>query len=280
MNQTTITSAPSDAEQEPLQHRSHRFIDESGDPVFYGRDGVNLIDSGGASKVFMLGMVHIKQPLAKARDDITSFTQQVVADPFFNEVPSIKKRLQRSNTLSLHAKDDPPELRYEFFKLLRDEIDFSLEVVVGRKQETRFVNEHHLQPDEFYADLLSHLLKDKAKERRLVLNIADRGSSTRMHNLDRALLKAQQRYWERRPNSEYKADVVFNVLQYNDEPLLTVADYSLWAVQRIFVRGETRFYNMIANKVSVVVDLYDTNSRGKSNYYTRKRPLTKDNWLT
>ncbi len=180
----------------------------------------------------------------------------------------------------LHAKDDPPELRYKFFDLLRSQIDFSLQVVVGRKQATRFVNKHHSQEKEFYADLLSHLLKDKANYSKLVLDIADLGSATRIQNLESSLLKAQSRYLKRRPDGEYKAKVVFNVQPYNQEPLLAVVDYSLWAVQRVFERGETRFYNTIVNKIPLVIDLYDTaNFKDWANYYTSKHPLTKDNLL-
>jgi hypothetical protein len=262
-----------------MQHRSHRFIDEAGDPIFFGRGGVNRLGSEGVSKAFMLGMVRIKQPLPEVRARITSFIQQVAADPFFNRIPSIRERLERGS-MFLHASYDPSELRNRFFELLRDEIDFSLQAVVGRKQATRFINKHHSKQTEFYADLLSHLLKDKANHHQLVLNIADQGNTTRMRNLRDALSKAHLLYRESQPNGAYKASIVFNVQPYDREPLLAVVDYSLWAVQRIFERGETRFYDMIVDKVSLVVDLYDTaNAENKANYYTPKHPLTRDNML-
>jgi len=47
MNQRIITSAPGDAEQEPMQHRFHRFIDEAGDITFFGRGGVNRLGGEG-----------------------------------------------------------------------------------------------------------------------------------------------------------------------------------------------------------------------------------------
>jgi hypothetical protein len=46
-------------------------------------------------------------------------------------------------------------------------------MVVGRKIPALFARKHHGRDSEFYADLLSHLLKNKLKlGQRLVINIA------------------------------------------------------------------------------------------------------------
>ena len=34
--------------------------------------------------------------------------------------------------------------------------------------------------------------------------------------------------------------------------------YMNWAVYRVFVRGEMRYYRFIQDKVSLLIDLYDT----------------------
>lgn len=263
----------------PTTHTYHRFIDEAGDMTFFGKGKVNLLGTDGVSKTFMLGMVHIKQPLTAIRKLIEDFTQDISNDPFFNEIPSIKKRLAKDG-MFLHAKDDPPELRYKFFELLRNEIDFSLQVIVGRKMTRRFVAKHNSQEKEFYADLLSHLLKDKANYDKLVLNIADRGSATRIQNLESALVKAHERHLKKKPSGKYSADIVFNVQPYSQEPLLAVVDYGLWAVQRVFEKGETRFYDSIQDKIPLIIDLYDTDKyQNWQNYYSSKHPLTKDNHI-
>jgi hypothetical protein len=62
----------------------------------------------------MLGMVHLKQSLPEIRALISEFVADISNDPYFNEIPSIKKRLNKDG-MFLHAKDDPPELRYKFF---------------------------------------------------------------------------------------------------------------------------------------------------------------------
>jgi|GEM_PF-2632198 len=55
-------------------------------------------------------------------------------------------------------------------------------------------------------------------------------------------------------------------------------------LQSVFKRGETRYYDFISERVSLVIDLYDFDNfklpDGKAgNYYTRKRKLTKANFL-
>ena len=50
------------------------------------------------------------------------------------------------------------------------------------------------------------------------------------------------------------------------EPCLSVIDYLNWAVYRAFTRGEMRYYRQIEAKVSLLVDLYDTD-RYPKNWY-------------
>ena len=135
---------------------------------------------------------------------------------------------------------------------------------------------HHHQEAEFYADVLSHLLKNKLKlERKVVLNIAERGASTRNANLQLALLKAVARFEKTRSVDHISSLVVFNVQNHRTEPLLNIADYLCWSVQRIFERGETRYYDFMGDKIRLVVDLYDSAKyEGSLNYYRGKRRLT------
>jgi len=63
--------------------------------------------------------------------------------------------------------------------------------------------------------------------------------------------------------------------------LFAVADYCCWAVQRVFEKGETRFYDYMQDKISLVVDLYDSEKyKSNLNYYTKKNPLTTKNKIS
>lgn len=255
----------------------HRFIDEAGDMTFFKKGKIPAVPGeNGISKVFILGMAHIKNPLNETRQIIQDFCKAIEEDLYFNEIPSVKKRIQNGG-FYLHAKDDPPELRYKFINDVLEKLSFSVQMVAGRKSVTRFVNKHHSQEREFYADLLSHLLKDKGNYEKLVINIAERGSSTGNNNLEEALAQAHERHKKRR-DSDYSAEIKFNVQRYSSEPLLAVVDYVLWTVQRIFERGETRFYDVLKSKIPTIIDLYDTAKyKGYQNYYGPRNPLTKDN---
>lgn len=130
----------------------------------------------------------------------------------------MQKRQERGGFF-FHAKDDYPDVRKVFFDFLR-ELPFSLEVFVGRKISRLFIAKHNANEDEFYADLLSHLLKNKMNKERLVLNVAARGNSTRMAVLESAARKAEQRFLAKNHGSETRCKIVFNVQTPLSEPLL------------------------------------------------------------
>jgi hypothetical protein len=258
----------------------HRFIDEAGDTTFYLKGKANGIGTIGVSSVFILGMVKIYEPLDVVRDKITLLQNNIANDPFYN-VPSVLRKKERSGYY-LHATDDLPEIRKLFFDLINT-IDCSLEAVVGRKSIELFETKHKGKEEYFYADLLSHLLKNKLqKHEKLVLNIAERGKSTKHNNLNLALLKAKQRFNNTSDSEKaIKTNVLFEVSKPTIEPLLNLADYLCWAVQRVFEKGETRYYNLIQSKISLVVDLYDTEKyKSWGNYYDKKNPLTAENKIS
>jgi len=59
---------------------------------------------------------------------------------------------------------------------------------------------------------------------------------------------------------------------------LQVADYCLWALQRLFTKGEARFLSLIWPKVGLIVDADDVAEKPYGTYHTRKRPpLTAEN---
>jgi len=222
--------------------------------------------------------VRIDRPLQEVRSEIVALQKEVEADPLLNTIPSVVKRARRGGFF-FHASKDMPEVRSVFLRYLH-QLPCEAEIVIARKIPALFALKHHGQDEEFYADVLSHLIKRRLKRpQRLVLNIAERGSSTRARVLDAALAKAIGRAGKRWAADDLKGEVVFNIQTPTREPLLNVADYLGWAVQRVFERGETRFYDYLLEKIRLVVDLYDSeNYEGSRNYYDHHRsPLTAKN---
>ncbi|MBA3649406.1 MAG: DUF3800 domain-containing protein [Chitinophagales bacterium] len=270
---------------------NHRFLDEAGDTAFYGKGKKTIIGSEGVSGCFILGMVKFKEPLEPVRKKIVQLQNQVANDPYY-QVPSILKRKQGAGYY-FHATDDLPEVRKTFFDFIKS-TKCSFEAVVGRKTIERYETLHKGKEEYFYADLLSHLLKNKMEgEVKLILNIAERGRSTKNNNLLLAMEKAKERVAENinKKNAEITAskvtrhdiitNVAFNVVYPTQEPLLNVADYFCWAVQRVFEKGETRFYDYLKEQVSLIVDLYDTtNYKDWRNYYNSKNSLSAKNKIS
>jgi hypothetical protein len=240
--------------------------------------------------------VKFKQPLPEIRKSVIELQNKVADDPFFNVISVRKKK--ESTGYYFHATDDLPEIRKLVFDFIKT-IDCSFEAVVGRKSLERYETKHKGKEQYFYADLLSHLLKNKLnKKERLVLHVAERGKSTKNHNLELALEKAKQRlaastnykkikntddWWnlEFISRKDVDANVVFNVTQPLQEPLLNIADYFCWAVQNVFEKGEVRFYNYLQEKISMVIDLYDSEKYTDwKNYYGPKNPLTTENKIS
>lgn len=286
------------AKTEKINSALHRFLDEAGDTTFYGKGKKAIIGTEGVSKCFIIGMVKFKEPLPEIREKIIALQEQVINDPYF-DVVSVRKKKQASGYY-FHATDDLPEVRKLFLDFIKT-LDCSFEAVVGRKSVERYETLHKGKEQYFYADMLSHLLKNKLNfSDKLVLHIAERGKSTKNANLELALEKAKERLAHsiNRKNfsnelaasgieqklisrKDLKTGTVFNVTQPVQEPLLTVADYFCWSVQNVFEKGEMRYYNHIAGQVSIVIDLYDKKKfSGWNNYYTPKNPLTAENKIS
>lgn len=262
----------------PQDH--HRFVDEAGDMTFHSRlrgDRVSTIGTNGVSRCFMVGMVHVKSGLEETRSQIRDFCQSVDHDEFFQAFPSVRERTSNAfRGFFPHASKDPSELRYEFLRLM-SRLDFTAQVVVGRKIPRIFIKKHQQQPSQFYADMMSNLLKDKARIDPLIVDVAERGSSTSNLNLQNAVSLAHTRSLRGSRTRELRNRIKFNVQPYDHELLLALADYSLWTVQRVYERGDGKYLGLLGGKVTLVLDLYDsTRYEGHHNYYTKYNPLTPE----
>lgn len=254
------------------QEDYHRFVDEAGDITFFKKGKIPVsFGENGVSKYLIIGMVHVKDPLSEAEQKIREFGKTIEGDDFFNNVPSVRKRIEKYGYFIPHAKDDPAEIRLAFFRYLAgDEVNFSMQAVLGRKNFERFAKSHNSKEREFYADLLAYILHDKANYEKLVVNVASRVSATDNTNLSESLQRAKQRY-KNRAKQEFEADIRFNVQPYASLPLLSIVDYCLWAVQRLVERGEDRYYKLIADKLPFVFDAFA--EKGSQRKFTRQSPL-------
>jgi len=60
----------------------------------------------------------------------------------------------------------------------------------------------------------------------------------------------------------------------HESPGLQVADYCLWALQRLFEKEEDRYVQMLWPKVALIHDVDDTCQNRYGCYYNKRKPLT------
>ncbi len=249
-------------QEKDLLEEQYFFVDEAGDPVFYDKNGKYIVGEEGCSKILLLGFIRTTNP-KDLRKEIEMLRKQVVSDPFYAGIPSIKK-----TSVAFHAKDDIPEIREKVFKKIVT-LDFKAEFIVGRKQEKTFKSRYKGKENLFYDDLIVKLFENKLHlARKNVIYFATRGNKTRQKPLEEAINKAIsifEKKWKVKINSE----TYIYAQTPSTEPCLQIVDYMNWATQRVFAKKEERYYKFIENKVSFLCDIFDT-AKYPNNYYRQK----------
>ena len=255
------------------------FVDESGDGVLFNRKGRVVVGMGGCSRFFILGLVDIPEPDALGRD-LDNLRTRLLADPYFKGVPSMQPEARKTARV-FHAKDDLPEVRREVFSLLTQHPVRFFAVVRDKRKLLEYVRQrgerdasYRYSPNELYDYLVRRLFKDRLhKDDEYQICFARRGKADRTAALLAALQAARSRFsqqWgiiSRAPT---------HVMPATPErcPGLQVADYYLWALQRLYERNEERYVALLWSSFSLVHDLDDTREAQYGVYYSKKRPLT------
>lgn len=252
------------------------FVDEAGDGVIFDGKGRVLIGTGKVQDYFTVGMVEC-WTLEALTNDLAALRVQLLADPYFKGVPSMQPEAKKT-ALFFHAKDDLPEVRREVFKVLEGH-DFSFYAVVrtmsavARRVKERNERDptYRYRPTELYDSAVRRLF-DKKLHTRPAFDVifASRGKA-RTQALREHLLKAQAA--SRKAAGTYPdAAIHVRAMPAHQHAGLQVADYCLWALQRLFTKEEDRFLSLIWPKVGLIVDADDTSEKPYGTYHTRKRP--------
>jgi len=249
----------------PEAGHNYFFVDESGDPTFYDRHGNLIVGSSGCSPILILGFIETQAP-QPLRHALLTLQQEIVADPYFQEFPSLAR-----TAVAFHAKDDVPEIRYRVFKCLAT-LEFRAQFIVARKIERVFRNSFAAREMEFYDPLVAKLFENVLhRYTHNTLYFAKRGSRDRQTPLLRAIQRGQEHFEHKWQHTSTTACEI-QAQTPSGEPCLSIVDYMNWAVYRAFTRGEMRYYRVVADKVSLLVDLYDT-GHYPNNWYNRRNPF-------
>ena len=260
---------PTESQQNARVRSHYLFIDECGDPNFYGKRRKFLVGTEGFQPLLLVGLV-ATEDRRKLRQDVLDFRAQILSDPLYNSIFSI-----RTNPKWLpHGRADHPDVRAKFFEKLRTLEGFKTYVVIARKKVDLFQRKHNSSASEFYFDVLYHLMKDRLNDPEvdysIYLSHRDKKST---HRFTAAIQQAIERDNSRRKDPmqiRYRCDMAPS----SQFPEMSVVDYLLWALQRYILKQEERFFKSVIDKYNLIIDLYDRNNyiNGR-NYYTRDYPF-------
>lgn len=252
------------------------FVDETGDGVIFDAKGRVLVGTGKVQDYFTVGMVEC-WTLPALTTELAALRTQLLADPYFKGVPSLQPAAKKT-ALFFHAKDDLPEVRREVFRVLQQH-DFAFHAVVrtmaavARRVKARNERDptYRYRPTELYDGAVRRLFDRKLHTRPAFdVIFASRGKA-RTEALREHLLKAQAN--SRKAAGTFpNAPIHVRAMPAHQQVGLQVADYCLWALQRLFTKGEDRFLALIWPKVGLIVDADDTAEKPYGTYHTSKRP--------
>lgn len=252
-----------------------------------GRDHINrrkqiVAGTEGCSKFFIVGLLDIADPhqLAADMDDLR---KKLLADPYLKRIPSMQPE-NRKTAHFFHAKDDCPEVRSQVFPLMmQHDVRFfavvrEKRVVASRIKEFKAAKKptYRYHPDQLYDRCVSRLFRDRLhKDQGYDIHFAKRGNRNRTSALKRQLEHARANF-RRRHGIKTIAPIEIIPDSAEQSAGLQAADYFLWALQRLYERGEERYWGYVAPKASLVHDVDDTRRKDYGEYYTKENPLTAE----
>ena len=262
------------------------FVDEAGDPALFAKGGRVVVATDGCSRFFIEGKLECRDVDALAAD-LSRLRAELLADPYFKGVPSLDPARQRT-AVNFHAKDDPAEVRFLVFKLLaRHELRFvavvrdKLKLLDYATQRRRIDPTYRYNPNghELYDELTRRLFSrlHGYGEHRVVF--AQRGHKPRTRAFMEAIAHEDQALEVamglKRPKP---TEVVCGFPK--DHAGLQAVDYYLWALQRFYERGETRYLEYIWPQTLEIIDLDAQpqkkrgRARGEFVVFNKEHPLT------
>jgi len=259
----------------------HYFVDEAGDGTLFDRHGRIIVGREGCSSHFILGVLDVADPGGLGAR-MSELHRHVLGDPFFQGIESLQpERLKTA--LLFHAKDDIPEVRERVFRLLagekvrffavvRDKAGLAVDVQNRNRQSASY----HYHPNRLYDEMVTRLFKNLLhKDGGYHVCFARRGSKDRTEAFKRALERARENF-RRQWKIEGTAPIEVSPSASHEQRCLQAADYFLWALQRVYTKGEDRYLRFLWPRVRMVHDADDRRKSSAGVYYNEKLMLTAE----
>ena len=256
----------------------HYFVDESGDLTLFNKRGRIIVGAAGVSKYFMVGVAQIPDPnfvnalLAELRAEL-------LADSYLAGVPSMQPEA-RKTACAFHANKDLPEVRRDVFARLKSckakvFVAIRRKVLLAKHAQAEFKATHRKSIDRnLYEDLVTRLFKTmlhKADSNQIVF--AKHSKWGRREAMALAIQKAQRNFEATHGIASCKPTECRSASPHEDGGL-QVVDYYLWALQRLYEKGEDRFFNYARPVYRIIMDLDDKTNKEYGEWYSDTNPLT------
>ena len=244
----------------------HYYIDESGNPEFYGKGKKLLIDKEGFSKILIIGLVTIinKKHIIS---EIEKFKANLIRTKKLKDIHSLHQP-----GWYLHAKDDHPDVRDIFFDFLSKK-SFRGYFIIGRKNLEIFEKKHKRNEKVFYFDLIKNLLKDRFLDFSEYKIYLSRRSGNSIKAFSEAIEESIAKYNKSTKREDIKPVYSCNIVPSKFTPELSVVDYQLWALQRYILRGEKEYFDILKDKYCFIYDIYGKEKKGQSRYFNHENPF-------
>lgn len=257
------------------------FVDEAGDGSLFDRKGRIIAGREGCSSHFILGVLDVVDPVG-LQNRLSDLHRQVLTDPYYAGVWSLKPE-RRKTALMFHAKDDIPEVRERVFRLLAAEQVRFFAVVRDKRGLARHVRNQNAQsrayryhPNRLYDEMVKRLFKNLLhKDAGYHVCFARRGSKDRTEALKKALEQARENF-RRKWNISGTAPIEVSSCASHEHPALQACDYFMWALQRVYGKGEDRYLRFLWSKVRLIQDVDDRRKSPYGVYYGDKTVLTAE----
>lgn len=255
----------------------HIFVDESGDLTLFNKHGKSMLGIEGVSNVFMLGFAEIAEPEI-VRKELTELRLSLLSDPYFKSVPSFDPSKNKT-ACGFHAKDDLPEVRRMVYEILRRQ-EIKVQIAIRRKDK---LSEEALIAKSFkikitdqriYEELITRLFKETLHTSD-VMNIvfSQRGTSNRNNAYMKALEQARRNF-ARKTGIIGESIIKLDSQSSFSDPCLQVIDYLLWPIYRLYEKQESRYFDYMVDKYSLIKDIDDTRKHATGEYYNRRQRIT------
>ena len=260
----------------------HYFIDEGGDGVLFSQKGKAIVGTEGCSRFFILGLLDVLDPIT-LNESFDQLRTRLLGDTYFKNVPSMQSD-KRKTALAFHAKDDLPEVRRDVFRLLHDTEGLRFFAVVADKlsvleyvrQRNKREPIYRYHPNELYDYLTGRLFKERLRQHnRYDITFSKRGKSDSLNAL-RQLVETAHTNLVTQQNMSEDATIRVSATTPKEHAGLQAVDYFVWALQRLYERGEERYLTYLWDAFGLVHDIDDTRKTDYGVYYTQNRPLTLD----